>query len=84
MQRLLEAGQVPDYLIGSSFGSVLGSVVARTLPVPIDEYVQWAKSVSFRAILGPESRNRTHGLTGVFSCGSTGSPTRCSGAKTAP
>ncbi|MCV7314705.1 patatin-like phospholipase family protein [Mycolicibacillus parakoreensis] len=67
MQRLLEAGQVPDYLIGSSFGSVLGSVVARTLPVPIDEYVQWAKSVSFRAILGPESRHRTHGLTGVFS-----------------
>ena len=54
MQRLLEAGQVPDYMIGSSFGSVIGAVVARALPVPIEEYVAWAKTVSYRAILGPE------------------------------
>jgi predicted acylesterase/phospholipase RssA len=67
MQRLLEAGQVPDYMIGSSFGSVLGSVVARALPVPIDEYVEWAKTVSYRAILGPEEMRRRHGLTGMFS-----------------
>ncbi|PQM46845.1 hypothetical protein C1Y40_03015 [Mycobacterium talmoniae] len=67
MQRLLEAGQVPDYLIGSSFGSILGSVVARALPVPIDEYVAWAKTVSYRAILGPEQLRRRHGLTGMFS-----------------
>src|SRR5699024_11666570 len=63
MQRLLEAGQAPDYLIGSSFGSVLGSAVARTRPAPIDEYVQWAKSVSFRAILGPEPTDRPLGTT---------------------
>jgi predicted acylesterase/phospholipase RssA len=67
MQRLLEAGQVPDYLIGSSFGSIMGSVVARTLPVPIDEYVAWAKTVSYGAILGPERLRRRHGLAGVFS-----------------
>lgn len=28
MQRLLAAGQVPDYMIGSSFGSIIGSLVA--------------------------------------------------------
>lgn len=67
MNALLEAGPVPDYLIGSSFGSVLGSVVSRALPVPIEEYVAWAKTVSYRAILGPERRRRRHGLTGVFS-----------------
>ncbi|RAU99467.1 patatin-like phospholipase family protein [Mycolicibacter senuensis] len=67
MNALLEAGPVPDYLIGSSFGSILGSVVSRTLPVPIEEYVAWAKTVSFRAILGPERLRRRHGLTGVFS-----------------
>lgn len=67
MQRLLEAGQVPDYLVGSSIGSVIGSVMARTLPVPIEEYVAWAKTVSYRAILGPEQMRRKHGLTGVFS-----------------
>lgn len=67
MQRLLEAGQVPDYMIGSSIGSVIGAVMARTLPVPIEEYVAWAKTVSYRSILGPEQLRRRHGLTGVFS-----------------
>lgn len=67
MQRLLEAGQVPDYMIGSSIGSVIGSVMARSLPVPIEEYVAWAKTVSYRSILGPEQLRRRHGLTGVFS-----------------
>ena len=54
-------------MIGSSIGSVIGSVLARTLPVPIEEYVAWAKSVSYRSILGPEQLRRRHGLTGVFS-----------------
>lgn len=67
MQRLLEAGHVPDYMIGSSFGSIMGSVVGRTLPVPIDEYVAWAKTVSYQAILGPETLRRRHGLSGMFS-----------------
>ncbi len=67
MQRLLETGQVPDYMIGSSFGSILGAVVGRALPVPIDEYVAWAKTVSYRAILGSERMRRRHGLTGMFS-----------------
>ncbi|MCH9735644.1 MAG: patatin-like phospholipase family protein [Actinomycetia bacterium] len=67
MQRLLEAGHVPDYLIGSSFGAILGAVVSRVLPVPIEEYVAWAKTVSYRAILGSERLRRRHGLTGMFS-----------------
>jgi hypothetical protein len=67
MQRLLEAGQVPDYMIGAPFGSILGAVVGRALPVPIDEYVAWAKTVSYRAILGSERMTRRHGLTGMFS-----------------
>lgn len=66
MQALMEAGPVPDYLIGSSIGSVLSSVLSRALPVPIEEYIRWAKTVSFRAILGPERLRRRHGLTGVF------------------
>jgi len=66
MQRLLEAGQVPDYMMGASFGSILGSLVSRALPVPIDEYVAWAKTVSYRAILGPERLRRRHGLAGLF------------------
>ena len=67
MQRLLEAGHVPDYMIGASFGSIMGSVVARALPVPIEEYVAWAKTVSYGAILGPERLRRRHGLAGLFS-----------------
>jgi predicted acylesterase/phospholipase RssA len=67
MQRLLEAGQVPDYLIGASIGSILGSLVSRELPVPIEEYIAWAKTVSYRAILGSERLTRRHGLAGMFS-----------------
>ncbi|HVQ51289.1 MAG TPA: patatin-like phospholipase family protein [Mycobacterium sp.] len=67
MQRLLEAGHVPDYMIGASFGSIIGAVVGRALPVPIEEYVAWAKTVSYRAILGSERMRRRHGLTGMFS-----------------
>ncbi|CAM4460520.1 Patatin-like phospholipase [Mycobacterium basiliense] len=66
MQRLLAAGQVPDYMIGSSFGSIIGSLVARALPVPIEDYMAWAKTVSYRAILGPERLRRRHGLAGAF------------------
>lgn len=66
MQHLLEAGHTPDYLMGSSFGAIIAAVVARSLPVPIEEYVQWAKTVSFRGILGPERLQRRHGLTGMF------------------
>jgi predicted acylesterase/phospholipase RssA len=66
MQSLLEAGQLPDYMIGSSFGSIMGSLVARELPVPIEEYVAWAKTVSYRAILAPERLRRRHGMAGLF------------------
>ncbi|SON62719.1 hypothetical protein MSIMFI_04247 [Mycobacterium simulans] len=66
IQRLLEVGRLPDYMIGASFGSIIGSLVARELPVPIEEYVQWAKTVSYRAILGPERLRRRHGLAGLF------------------
>ena len=66
MQRLLDAGQLPDYMIGASIGSILGSLVARELPVPIEEYIAWAKTVSYRAILGPERLRRRHGLAGMF------------------
>jgi predicted acylesterase/phospholipase RssA len=66
MQRLLEVGQLPDYMIGASIGSILGSLVARALPVPIEEYIAWAKTVSYRAILGPERLRRRHGLAGMF------------------
>jgi predicted acylesterase/phospholipase RssA len=66
MRRLLEAGQLPDYMIGASIGSILGSLVSRALPVPIEEYIDWAKTVSYRAILGPERLRRRHGLAGMF------------------
>lgn len=67
MRHLLERGHTPDYVIGSSFGSIMGAVVGRMLPVPIEDYVAWAKTVSYRGILGPERMSRRHGLTGLFS-----------------
>lgn len=66
MQRLLEAGQVPEYMIGASIGSILGSLASRELPIPIEDYMAWAKTVSYRAILGRERLRRRHGLAGMF------------------
>lgn len=67
IRSLVESGHPPDYMIGSSFGSIMGAVVGRVLPVPIEDYVSWAKTVSYRGILGPERMTRRHGLTGLFS-----------------
>jgi predicted acylesterase/phospholipase RssA len=66
MQRMLEAGLAPAYLLTASFGAVVGSVMARVLPVPIDDYFDWAKTVSYRGILGPARVRRRHGLHGMF------------------
>src|SRR6201987_1062871 len=66
MQRLLQAGQVPDYMIGASIGSILGSLVGRGVPGAVEEYIAWAKTVPYRAILGPERLRRRHGLAGMF------------------
>ncbi|KAA0025072.1 patatin-like phospholipase family protein [Antrihabitans cavernicola] len=66
MERLIEEDMQPSYMLTASFGAIVGSVVARTLPVPIREYVDWAKTVNFRGVLGPEQLRRRHGLTGLF------------------
>ncbi|CAM2915208.1 patatin-like phospholipase family protein [Skermania piniformis] len=68
MQRLATDGIVPDYVLGSSFGSIVGGIISRVSPIPIDEYIAWAKSVTYRGIVGTESsrRRRRHGLPGLF------------------
>lgn len=67
MMRLVEVGLTPAYMLTASFGAIVGSVVARTLPIPIEEYIDWAKTVTYRGVLGPEQLHRKHGLTGLFS-----------------
>jgi len=67
IQQLLAAGKVPDYVIGASIGAVLGSVLAREVPVPMDDYVEFAKSITYRSLLGPEPARRQHGLVSVMS-----------------
>lgn len=67
MQRFVEAGLVPDYLVGGSIGAVLGSVFVRQLPIPFDDYIEFAHSLTYRSLLGPEPLRRRHGLTSVLS-----------------
>lgn len=67
MKRLLAAGVTPSYIIGSSIGAVLGSLFARSVPVPIDDYIEFIKGLSYRAVLGPEPLRRRHGLTSAMS-----------------
>ncbi|MCE5290592.1 MAG: patatin-like phospholipase family protein [Nocardiaceae bacterium] len=65
IERLHDEGMKPDYMMTNSMGSIIGSVVARELPIPIKDYFDWAKTVTYRQILGPARLNRRHGLNGV-------------------
>jgi predicted acylesterase/phospholipase RssA len=67
MYHLVDNDLVPDYIIGSSMGAVLGSVFAREKPVPMEDYVAFARQITYRSILGPEPRQRRHGLTSAMS-----------------
>lgn len=67
MKRIIEQGLTPSYILTTSIGAVVGSVTARALPIPVDEYIAWAKTVSYGGILGPARMRRRHGLGGVFS-----------------
>ena len=73
-----EAGHVPDYIVGSSFGSIIGAAVGRGRPVPMEEYVAWAKRcpiVPFSDLSGCAA------VTGWATCSrstSTSSRTPCS------
>jgi predicted acylesterase/phospholipase RssA len=67
LKQLVETGRIPDYMMGGSMGAILGGIFARELPVPIEQYIEFAHSLSYRGILGPEPRSRRHGLTSLFS-----------------
>ncbi|WP_207891539.1 patatin-like phospholipase family protein [Nocardioides jejuensis] len=67
LKHLVESGRVPDYMMGGSMGAILGGIFAREVPVPIEQYIDFAHSLSYRGILGPEPRSRRHGLTSLFS-----------------
>ncbi|NMN95218.1 patatin-like phospholipase family protein [Antrihabitans stalactiti] len=67
LQRMLEEDLIPAYVLSSSIGAVIGSIFARSLPVPLDEYIEWAKTLELRKILSPETGYRKHGLTSIFS-----------------
>ncbi|WP_182920244.1 patatin-like phospholipase family protein [Nocardioides cavernaquae] len=66
LKQLVETGRIPDYMMGGSMGAILGGIFARELPVPIEQYIEFAHSLSYRGILGPEPRTRRHGLTSLF------------------
>lgn len=64
---LQENDLVPHYIVGSSIGSVLGTVLARALPMPMADYEDFARSLTYRSMLGPEPAVRRHGLTSILS-----------------
>lgn len=60
-------GLLPHYIVGSSIGAVLGTVLARAVPMPLADYEEFGRSLTYRALLGPEPATRRHGLTSVLS-----------------
>lgn len=59
---LVEADRLPDYVVGSSVGAVMGALLAREVPVPIDDYLAFAAGLTYRGIVGPATRPRRHGV----------------------
>ncbi len=66
-QRMEEAGIVPDYLIGSSIGAVLGIFRASAVPGRWDEWIAIAKGLDRRTLFSPITMNRRFGLPGALS-----------------
>ncbi len=59
---LVEADRLPDYVVGSSVGAVMGALLARQVPVPIDDYLAFAAGLTYRGVVGPATRPRRHGV----------------------
>lgn len=67
IKALVEAGREPHYIVGGSMGAILGGIMARKRPIPMDDYIEFAYSLTYRGLLGPEPRTRRHGLVSLFS-----------------
>lgn len=65
-QRLEEAGIVPDYVIGSSIGALMGVFRARAADGDWAAYVDLAKSLDRRELFLPLSTRRRFGLPGLL------------------
>ncbi len=66
-QRMEEAGIVPDYLIGSSIGAVLGIFRASAMPGRWDDWIAIAKGLDRRTLFSPITMNRRFGFPGALS-----------------
>jgi predicted acylesterase/phospholipase RssA len=65
-RRLEEAGIVPRYVIGSSFGALMGIFRARAAAADWDAYVEFAKTLDRRELFLPLSIRRRFGLPGLL------------------
>lgn len=65
VQALREAGIDPGYVIGSSVGALQGALLARELPVPLEQYVDLARGLVTADLVARDDRPRRHGLPGL-------------------
>jgi predicted acylesterase/phospholipase RssA len=64
--RLQEAGIVPDFVVGSSIGSVMGLFRARAVDPVWDDYVGLARTLSARELFAAPTLQRRYGLPGLL------------------
>jgi predicted acylesterase/phospholipase RssA len=65
-RSLDEAGHVPNLLIGSSIGALMGMFRARSRKAPWEEYIAIAKHLDRRRLFSPMSLTRRFGLPGLL------------------
>lgn len=65
LARLQEAGLRPDYVVGSSIGSLVGAFMAADPEGDARDYLAFAQSLRNRDVFGREGRGAGHTLPGL-------------------
>ena len=66
LQRLRADGLIPDYIVGSSIGALLGAFVARQREADFDALLAFAKAMTAGSLFGPPKLLAPHGLPGLL------------------
>lgn len=66
LARLREEGLIPDYIVGSSIGALLGAFVARRREADFDALSAFAKAMTAGDLFGPPKLAPPHGMPGLL------------------
>lgn len=67
LAELADAGILPSYVMGTSIGSMYGSMFTRAAKPDLDQMRAFAHGLTLGAVVAAPRRTRRHGMPGMFS-----------------